>query len=75
MILEPGYYSIFVLIDDGTWEQPTYKITKPMEEHVFIFTVEAAHGAFVSYGLGDDSDCPPENARNFDDLILWKKEN
>lgn len=64
-LLFPGRYSVFVLRDDGSWEQPTYEITESMSESEFRRLAEADCGGFISYGVGDDEDCPDENVRTF----------
>lgn len=66
--LKPGKYSIFVLSDDQTWEQPTYRITKPMTEHEFRMAAEAECGGFTSYGLDEDDECDEEYVRSFEEL-------
>ena len=68
-MLEPGYYSLFVLHDNQTWEQPTYEITKPIDETEFRHIIEAALGGFTSFAVCDDSDCNPEYVRSFDALL------
>jgi hypothetical protein len=62
-VLEPGVYSLFVLVDDGTWTQPIYRVTVPVEERVFRQEVEAQHGGFISYGVQEDLEAPPEAIR------------
>jgi len=64
-VLEPGLYSVFVLRDNGAWEQPTYRITEPMTEHDFHIRAESDCRGFISFGVGDDNDCPEEDARTF----------
>lgn len=64
-MLEPGNYSVFVLSDDNTWEQPTYRIDQPMTEHDFRMNAEMDCGGFISYGVNLDTDCPEENVRTF----------
>jgi hypothetical protein len=62
-MLEPGIYSVFVLSDDQTWEQPTYRIKEPMTEHDFRMAAEQDCDGFISFGVDKDTDCPPENVR------------
>jgi len=64
-MLQPGNYSLFVLSDDQTWEQPTYRIDEPISEHDFRMIVEKECGGFISFGVDEDNDCPPENVRVF----------
>lgn len=62
-MLEPGNYSVFVLSDDQTWEQPTYRVPVRMSEHDFRMAAETDCGGFISYGVNEDDDCPEENVR------------
>ena len=64
-MLKPGNYSVFVLSDDKTWEQPTYRIAEPMSEHDFRMAAERECGGFTSFGVGEDTDCPLEYVRVF----------
>ena len=59
--MDPGLYSLFVLIDDGTWVQPVFRVIKPMSEEEFRTRAEAVKGGFISYGVQSDEDCDPEN--------------
>ncbi len=61
--LEPGNYSVFVLSDDQTWEQPTYHIGTPMSEHDFRMAAEADCGGFISYGVQEDDEAEMKNVR------------
>jgi hypothetical protein len=63
--LEPGVYSVFVLRDDQTWEQPVYEITEPMTEIEFRDRAEFECGGFISYSVCEDTDCPEEYVRTF----------
>jgi len=65
-MLEPGTYSVFVLHDDQTWEQPTYEITEPMSEHDFRIAAEVECGGFTSYGVCEDTECPEDCIRRFE---------
>lgn len=62
--LEPGNYSVFVLSDDQTWEQPTYRIDKPMSEHDFRMAAEMDCGGFISYGVNEDNEASMKNVRD-----------
>jgi len=62
-ILPPGNYSVFVLRDNSTWEQPTYRLKHSMDEHNFRLHAEVDCGGFISFGVGEDPDCPDENVR------------
>ena len=64
-LMEPGEYSVFVLCDNGTWEQPTFRIDEPMSEHEFRMAAEHECGGFISFGVGEDDDCPPDLVRTF----------
>lgn len=62
-MIGPGNFSVFVLSDDQTWEQPTYRIDTPMSEHDFRMLAEKDCGGFTSYGVQEDDDCPDGNVR------------
>ncbi len=64
-MLEPGNYSVFVLSDDQTWQQPTYRIVKPMSERDFRMAAEMDCDGFISFGVNEDTECPEENVRVF----------
>ena len=64
-MLQPGNYSVFVLSDDQTWEQPTFHLEKPMSEHDFRMNAEQDCDGFISFGVQEDTDCPAENVRVF----------
>jgi len=55
-MLEPGNYSVFVLSENGTWEQPTFKITTQMSEHDFRMNAEKTCGGFISFGVQEDNE-------------------
>ena len=61
--MKPGNYSVFVLSDDNTWEQPTYRVRQPMTEHDFRQTAQRLCGGFIAYGVAEDDDCPDEYVR------------
>ncbi len=63
-ILLPGRYSLFVLSDDQTWEQPTFEIKEAMTEHDFRQQAELRCGGFTSYGVQVDEDTPDEYVRS-----------
>lgn len=63
--LKPGRYSVFVLQEDCTWEQPVFGIDKPMTEHDFRMNAEANCGGFISFGVQEDSDSPDDVVRRF----------
>ena len=66
--LEPGLYSVFVLYDNQTWEQPTYRIGKGLNEHSFRSLVLDRHPkAFLAVGVDPDDDCPEEYVEVLDD--------
>ena len=62
-ILQPGNYSIFVLCDDNTWEQPIYRVLTPISEHDFRILAENDCGGFVSYGVQEDTEAPADCVR------------
>ena len=53
-------YSIFVLHDNGMWEQPNFKVPKDTPEAAIIKAVGAKYGGFYHTGLQIDSDAPKE---------------
>jgi hypothetical protein len=63
-VLEPGYYSVFALDDGGTWEQPTYRISRRMKVGTFKDKVlkRLSHNVFALFGLDEDPDCPTDSA-------------
>lgn len=58
-------YSIFILHDNGTWQQPSFRITgkgcKKLTEHEIRMIAENHYGGFISYGLQED----PETAESY----------
>ena len=60
-ILEPGCYSLFILIEDGTWHQRTFRITYAMSQGEFE-TMASFNYEKVVYtcGVQEDNDCPEE---------------
>jgi hypothetical protein len=69
--LEPGYYSVFVLSDDGTWSQPIYSIEgTAWTEHALEAMALNLGGrkAFAAYGVNEDPDAPTEQAGDIEDL-------
>ena len=54
IILEPGNYSVFILQEMGTWEQPTLSISKPMTERAFQQLAMQQYGGFTAYGTQED---------------------
>ena len=65
-LLKPGNYSIFVLFEDNTYTQKTFKIDQPMTEHEFKINAETRLGGFISFGVDDDCDCDPCLLESFD---------
>lgn len=50
-------FSAFVLSDDGTWEQPSFRVIGPKTEGAIVQALIATiHRAFIVYGLLEDSD-------------------
>lgn len=61
-LLEPGCYSLFIIIEDGMWVQPTYRITKAMTPREFENKVYDKHRkVIITCGLQEDDDCPEEH--------------
>ena len=55
-------WSCFVLNDNGTWTQPTYRLSHDMTEQEFSEAVLAdfGHNDFLVVGIGPDEDCPDD---------------
>ena len=52
-------FSAFVLSDDQTWEQPSFRVIGPStEDAIELALIEATHNAFIVYGLSEDPDAP-----------------
>ena len=61
-MLKPGIYSIFVLNEDNTFQQPSIKINKPMKAHDFKMVADHHFGGFISVGVDLDFDCDRDDA-------------
>lgn len=69
--LEPGPYSLFVLHENGTWEQPTYRVPAGWTENEVRRAVEAESRRVVH--VSDpcrDDDCPEESMRSMPDVEI-----
>ena len=66
-ILDPGNYSVFVLSDDLTWEQPTYRVESPMSEHDFRMAAEIECGGFQLWQVRK----LPEGSKNAAEVTCW----
>jgi len=55
-------FSLFVLHDNNTWEQPSFRIlhSRPLSEHEIQMVAENHFGGFISYGLQEDPEATPE---------------
>lgn len=62
-LLSPGNYSVIVLLDDETWEQPTYRVREPMSEQELKAHAELNCRGFMSFAPQRDDDCPPDQVR------------
>ena len=52
-------FSAFVLSDDQTWEQPSFRVIGPRtEDAIERALTEATRSAFTVYGLQEDPDAP-----------------
>lgn len=52
-------FSAFVLSDDQTWEQPSFRVIGPRTEGAIAQAlIEATRRAFVVYGLSEDHEAP-----------------
>ena len=63
--MKAGIYSIYVLCDDNTWVQRTYRTRQEVSEHDFRMTAERLCGGFTSFGIEEDYDCNPEYIEEF----------
>lgn len=60
-LLKPGCYSLFILMEDGTWIQPTYRISESMSERDFeMKAIAKHHKVLITCGMQEDDDCPKE---------------
>lgn len=58
--------SMFILRDNGTWQQPTFRVFYADKAHTLTDEqiaecAEQYYGGFISYGLQVDDDCAREN--------------
>lgn len=53
-------FSAFVLRDDGTWQQPSFRISRKATEAEIERALLRQYDGFIVYGLGDDSGAPEE---------------
>ena len=52
-------YSAFVLCDDQTWEQPSFRVKGRRDDRsIEQALIGAVYGAFIVYGLQEDPDAP-----------------
>lgn len=68
--LEPGPYSVFVLIEDGLWVQPTYLIGTGWTEEEFgrVAVENEGRRAFYFAGVQRDEDAPEDCVRALGDF-------
>ena len=60
-------FSAFVLSDDQTWEQPSFRVIGPRTEGAIAQAlIQASRRAFVVYGLLEDPDAPEACIRHLD---------
>lgn len=64
-VYEPGVYSAFVLRDDGTWTQPSFRLTAPATEEQIHAALIRDRDSFYVAGLQAD-----DNAGAVADLKL-----
>ena len=59
-------WSCFLLHEDGTWTQPTYRLSRFMSEATFMQKAMEKEGRkyFAVCGICQDPDCPEENIQN-----------
>ena len=63
-MLGSGNYSIYLLNEDNTFQQITFRLAAEISEHDFQMAAEAYSGAFISFGVEPDPDCDPEYVVN-----------
>ena len=56
-------YSAFVLFDDETWHQPSFRVKGPCTDAAIESALAAATGGFHVSGLQEDPDAPEEYVR------------
>lgn len=62
--LKPGPYSAFVLFEDGTWEQPTYRVPEGWTENEVARALQAENRRVVYVaGISPDPDAPQDCVR------------
>ena len=64
----PGKWSCFVLNDDGTWEQPTFRVKREMSEGEFqdIVLTHFDRNHFAVYGVDRDEEADDEFAKDLE---------
>lgn len=77
-MLPPGLYSCFVLHDNGTWAQPTYRTREPIGLADFAdrvlahYRAQHSHNYFTVQGIGEDDGCPEADATDLpEDVRAW----
>ena len=59
-------FSAYLLKDDETWNQPSFRIIGPRSKDAVIGALSAASGAFAIFGLAEDPDAPERNVHLLD---------
>lgn len=69
-LVKMSVWSAFVLLDDGTWEQPSFKAPKHATEEQISLALLSSVGrrSFAVYGIAPDPDAPEESVRT----DIWK---
>ena len=53
-LIPAGVYTIFALVDNGSWTQPNFTVPCDMLEEDVVSEIKRRTGAFITYGLGLD---------------------
>ena len=76
IMLEAGVYSAFVLIEDGTWTQPSFSIARLRPKREVENKLMEWKGGFLVYGLQSDDDAPKDEVTPLFDLptlVVFRK--
>ena len=62
MITKTTIFTAYFLSDDGTWQQPSFRVDgqEGMTEREIMLVAENYFGAFTTYGFFEDDDPPEE---------------
>jgi len=70
-VLRPGPYSVFLIYENGLWEQPTYRIPAAFRERDVLEDLEASDRKILfARHLAPDPDAPEDCIREFPKVSL-----